>query len=73
MKRTSPKVEQTFDFSKEIIGRELMHWLGTPCFVKEKSKIFKNLVTIVTYDGLVFHKISMKDLEPMDIIDLAFL
>ena len=50
-----------------------MHWLGTPCFVKERSKIFKNQVTIVTFDGLVFHKISFRDLETMDPIDMAFI
>ena len=73
MKNSSAKIEPQFDFFKELNGRELMHWLGTPCFVKERSKIFKNQVTIVTFDGLVFHRISVKDLYPMDLIDLAFI
>jgi len=60
-----------FDFFKELNGRELMHWLGTPCFIKETSKVFKNQVTIVTFDGLVFHKISSKELESMDPSDMA--
>ena len=73
MKSIKQKVEPQFDFFKELNGREMMHWLGTPCFVKERSKIFKNLVTIVTFDGLVFHRISIKDLEPMDPVDMAFI
>ena len=73
MKNTKPRVEPQFDFFKELNGRELMHWLGTPCFVKERSKIFRNKVTIVTYDGLVFHKINVKDLENMDPVDMAFI
>ena len=73
MKSTLAKAEAKFDFFKELNGRELMHWLGTPCFVKEKSRIFKNQVTIVTYDGLVFHKVSLKDLETMDPVDMAFI
>jgi len=73
MKRSLTKVEQPFNFAKEVHGKELMHWIGTPCFVKERSKIFKNQVTIVTFDGLIFHRISVKDLYPMDLIDLAFI
>ena len=72
MKNVTPKSEQPFDFFKELNGREMMHWLGTPCFVKEKSRIFKNQVTIVTFDGLVFHKISLKDLETMNPSDMTF-
>jgi len=73
MKNSASKSETQFDFFKELNGRELMHWLGTPCFVKEKSKVFNNQVTIITYDGLVFHKISLKDLETMDPIDMPFI
>jgi hypothetical protein len=74
MKRSTPKTsEQPFDFFKELGGKELMHWLGTPCFIKERSKIFCNQVTIVTFDGLVFHKISIKELESMDPVDMSFI
>jgi hypothetical protein len=73
MKSTLAKTETKFDFFKELNGRELMHWLGTPCFVKEKSKVFNNQVTIITYDGLVFHKVSLKDLETMDPVDMMFI
>ena len=71
--KTKPQPEVKFDFFKELNGRELMHWLGTPCFVKERSRVFRNRVTIVTYDGLVFHRISTKDLETMDPVDMAFI
>jgi hypothetical protein len=71
--KTKPQPEVPFNFSVELKDRQLMHWLGTPCFIKERSKIFKNKVTIVTHDGLIFHKISIKELEPMDLIDLAFI
>lgn len=71
--KTKSQPEVPFDFWKELNGRELMHWLGTPCFIREKSKIFCNRVTIVTFDGLVFHRISLKDLETMDPIDMAFI
>ena len=74
MKRSTLKTtEQPFDFFKELGGNELMHWLGTPCFIKERSKIFRNQVTIVTFDGLVFHKISTKELESMDPVDMSFI
>lgn len=73
MKNSASKSETQFDFFKELNGRELMHWLGTPCFVKEKSKVFNNQVTIITYDGMIFHKISLKDLETMDPIDMPFI
>jgi hypothetical protein len=71
MKKSASKPETQFDFFKELNGRELLHWLGTPCFVKEKSKVFNSQVTIVTYDGLVFHKIALKDLETMDPVDMT--
>jgi hypothetical protein len=71
--KTKPQPEVKFDFLKESSGREIMHWLGTPCFVKKRSKIFCNRVTIITYDGLVFHRIPTKDLETMDPVDLAFI
>jgi hypothetical protein len=74
MKRSKLKTtEQPFDFFKELGGNELMHWLGTPCFIKERSKIFCNKVTIVTFDGLVFHKISANELESMDPVDMSFI
>jgi|LauGreDrversion4_2_1035121.scaffolds.fasta_scaffold2657648_1 hypothetical protein len=73
MKNSASKPETQFDFFKELNGRELMHWLGTPCFVKEKSKVFNNQVTIITYDGMIFHKISLKDLETMDPSDMPFI
>jgi hypothetical protein len=71
--KTKPQPEVPFNFSVELKDKQLMHWVGTPCFIKERSKIFKNLVTIITYDGLTFHRIPIKELEPMDLIDLAFL
>ena len=73
MKNSASKPETQFDFFKELNGRELMHWLGTPCFVKEKSKVFNNQVTIITYDGMIFHKISLKDLETMDPKEMPFI
>lgn len=74
MKRSTPKqTEPQFDFFKEINGREMMHWLGTPCFIKSRSMICKSKVTIVTFDGLVFHRIDIKDLETMDPVDMAFI
>jgi hypothetical protein len=73
MKNSAPNPESQFDFFKELNGRELLHWLGTPCLVKEKSKVFISQVTIVTYDGMIFHKISLKDLETMDPRDMPFI
>jgi len=60
-----------FDFFQELNGREIMHWIGTPCFVKEMSKIYKDRVTIVTIDGYVYYEIKSDDLESMDPGDLA--
>lgn len=71
--KQKPQPEVMFDFWKELNGRELMHWLGTPCFIKERSRIFRNKVTIITFDGLIFHRISLKDLETMDPVDMAFI
>ncbi len=71
MKQSTKQTETPFDFFKELNGRELMHWLGTPCFIKENSKVFENQVTIITYDGLVFHRINLGDLETMDPVDMA--
>jgi hypothetical protein len=71
--KTKPQPEVKFDFIKESGGKEIMHWLGTPCFIKKKSRVFCGRVTIVTFDGLVFHRVSLKDLETMDLIDMAFI
>jgi hypothetical protein len=60
-----------FDFFQELNGREIMHWIGTPCFVKERSKKDEDLVTIVTIDGYVYFEIKSADLESMDPGDLA--
>jgi hypothetical protein len=71
--KTKSQPEVPFNFFNELGGRELMHWLGTPCFIKERSRIFKNQVTIITYDGLTFHRINLNDLETMDPVDMAFI
>ena len=60
-----------FDFFKELNGREMMHWIGTPCFIKEISKICDDRVTIVTYDGLVYDEIKSDDLESVDPGDMV--
>jgi hypothetical protein len=70
--KSQTKIEPQFNFFEELNGRELMHWLGTPCFVKEKSKVFNSQVTIVTFDGLIFHRIDLKDLETMNPSDMTF-
>jgi hypothetical protein len=73
MKITHKKPEVRFDFMKESNGREIMHWLGTPCYVKSRSKLFRNRVTIVTYEGSIFRCVPVRDLEAMDLIDLSFM
>jgi hypothetical protein len=60
-----------FDFFKELNGREMLHWIGTPCFIQEISKICDNRVTIVTIDGQVYHEIKSDDLESMDPAEMA--
>lgn len=60
-----------FDFFEELNGREMMHWIGTPCFIKEISKLCKDRVTIVTYDGMVYHEIKSDDLESVDPGDMV--
>ena len=60
-----------FDFFKELNGREMMHWIGTPCFIQEISKMCDDRVTIVTIDGQVYHEIKSDDLESMDPDEMA--
>lgn len=62
---------KTFNFFEELNGREIMHWIGTPCFIQEISKICDKKVTIVTIDGYVYYEIKSDDLESMDPGDLA--
>lgn len=72
MTRThQPKKE--FNFLEELHGRQPMHWLGTPCFIKTKSKLCRNKVTIITYQGETIKGIHVKNLEVMDMVDLAFM
>jgi hypothetical protein len=60
-----------FDFFKELNGREMMHWIGTPCFVKDVSKKDEDRVTIVTIDGYIYDEIRSNDLESMDPTEMA--
>ena len=60
-----------FDFFKELNGREMLHWIGTPCFIQEISKMCRDRVTIVTYDGQIFHEIKSDDLESVDPAEMA--
>jgi hypothetical protein len=60
-----------FDFFKELNGREMMHWIGTPCFVKDVSKKDEDRVTIVTIDGYTYDEIRSNDLESMDPGEMA--
>lgn len=62
---------QTFNFFESLNGRELFHWLGTPCFISNYyEKMDKNLVQITTYDGKKYDNISENDLESMDPEDM---
>jgi hypothetical protein len=61
----------SFDFFKELNGREMLHWIGTPCFIQEISKMCRDRVTIVTYDGQIFHEIKSDDLESVDPAEMA--
>ena len=60
-----------FDFFRELNGREMMHWIGTPCFVKGVSKKDEDRVTIVTIDGYTYNEIRSNDLETMDPTEIA--
>ena len=57
---------QTFNFFESLNGREIFHWLGTPCFI---SNYYENLngplVQITSYDGKVYDDVPEKDLESM--------
>jgi hypothetical protein len=49
----------------------MMHWIGTPCFVKDVSKKDEDRVTIVTIDGYTYDEIRSNDLESMDPTEMA--
>jgi len=62
-----------FDFFTALNGREIFHWLGTPCFISDYyNHTNSNLVQVTTYDGQVYDDIYQGDLEPMGPEDLNF-
>lgn len=62
----------TFDFFTLLNGREILAWLGTPCFISDYyNKTNSNLVQITTYDGHVIDDVPEEDLEPMGPEDLS--
>lgn len=62
-----------FNFFEALNGREILHWLGTPCFISDyyQGKNL-NLVQITTYDGRVYDDVPEKDLESMKPEDMWF-
>ncbi len=61
-----------FNFFESLDGRELFHWLGTPCFISDYyQKENDNLVQITSYDGRVYDDVPEKDLESMSPEDMV--
>lgn len=62
-----------FNFFESLNGRELFHWLGTPCFISDYyQRKNLNLVQITTYDGRVYDDIPENDLESMKPEEMGF-
>lgn len=68
LSQSDPKSE--FNFAEEIKTKKVMHWMGTPCFIK-RMNAKRNEFTIIAYDGAIYSNIKSDDLEDMDPADTA--
>ena len=66
------KSQKKFDFFSALNGREIMHWLGTPCFISKEEKKDPSKVQITTWDGRIFQHIQASELQPMEPSDMHF-
>lgn len=61
----------SFNFFEALDGRELFHWLGTPCFISNYyNHGNKNLVQITAFDGKIYDDVSENDLQSMSPEDM---
>ena len=69
---TPRQKSKPFNFTEALNGREIMHWLGTPCFISKYGRKNPNLVEITTWDGQIVHRVNFGALEPMNPEDINF-